>query len=153
VRHVGERLEPEAGQSELDRRHAREVLRVRRREPQERAAGDVLGQQVHGPEPEGVDQPVQVLGRDGAGERVVGDGRVAEPAQVDGDDPVAVGQQRDEAVEGPPRLGEAVDEQDGRPPGPGGDVVQGRTADVGDVVADVGDGGAGGLDGHEDLRV
>jgi len=91
---------------------------------------------VHRPDVEVGDQLVQVLGR---GRAVVPAGpvvRVAEAAQVDGEDPVVRREQRDEPVEGPPGLGEAVDQQDRRSAGARGDVVQLGSVGLGAVVGD-----------------
>lgn len=52
-----------------------------------------------------LDQKVQVLGRGGAVVLARPVAGVAEAAQIDGEDPVALGEQRDELVEGPPGLG------------------------------------------------
>src|SRR5690606_354718 len=96
------------------------------------------------------DESVQILGGVGAGETVLGGGGVTEAAEVDGEHAMIGGEQRDHTVEGPPGLRESVHEQDGGAAGSGGDVVQARSVDFGDVVSDLGDGGAGrGDDGHD----
>src|ERR1700728_2839524 len=85
---------------------------------------------------------MQVLGRGLAvvvARRGVG---VTEAAQVHGEDLVTGGEQGDELAEGPPGLGEPVDQQDRGPGGPGGSVVQGRPVDLGAVVGDPGAGEA-----------
>src|SRR6266581_4884245 len=58
------------------------------------------------------------------------------------------GEQGDELAEGPPGLGEPVDQQDRVSGGPCGDVVQGRSVDVGAVVGDPRHGGTGWCGGH-----
>jgi hypothetical protein len=72
---------------------------------------------------------------------VAGGGGVAEAAQVDGEHPVALGEQRDQFVEDPPGLREAVHQQHGRPGPACADVVQFGAVDGGAVVVDAGDGG------------
>ena len=79
---------------------------------------------------------MQVLGRGGAAVVIPVDPGVAEPAQVDGEDAVPPGEQRDEPAEGPPGLGEAVDKQDRRSRQAGGDVVELGAVDFGGVVRD-----------------
>ena len=114
VRDVGEAFETEAGQAHLDGGEAADVLGVRAGEPEDGGAADVLAGEVHGADAEVLDELVQVFGRGGAVVVGVCGAGVAEAAQVDGEDPVAGGQQRDELVEGPPALREPVDEQDRR---------------------------------------
>src|SRR5580692_2340068 len=94
---------------------------------------------------------MQVLGR-GLAVVVAWRGvRVTEAAQVHGEDPVAGGEQGDELAEGPPGLGEAVDQQDRGSGGPGGSVMQGRSVDVGAVVGGPRDGGDRWCGGHVSL--
>src|SRR5205823_5386957 len=139
---VGPCLDAESGQSRLDGGEAEYVLRVGGGQPEDRRPADVLPSQVDRAEAEVLDQPVQVLGR-GLAVVIVRRGvGVTEATQVHGDDPVAGGEQGDELAEGPPGLGEPVDQQDRGPGGPGSGVVQGRSIDVGAVVGDLGDGEA-----------
>jgi hypothetical protein len=71
-----------------------------------------------GPTPSCFDEKVQVLGRGLAVVLAWLVAGVAEAAQVDGEDTVAGGEQRDELAEGPPGLGKPVDQQDRRSAGP-----------------------------------
>jgi hypothetical protein len=68
---------------------------------------------------------------------------VAEAGEVDGDDAVLWGDQRDELVKRPPALRKPVNEQDRVAIGAGGDVVHAPPVERGAVVGDFGDRGAG----------
>jgi hypothetical protein len=81
-------------------------------QPEDGRAADVLAGEVDRTEAEPLDQLVQVFGRGRAVVRAGSGVRVAEAAQVDGDDAVAGREQGHQLVEGPPGLGEAVDQQD-----------------------------------------
>ena len=84
------------------------------------------------------DQKVQVLGR---GLAVVGAWsvvRVTEPAQIHCIDTVAGGEQRDELAEGPPRLGEPMDQQNWSSFSARRHVVQLSPVDLGVMVRDPG---------------
>ena len=127
---VGQHLQAEPGQAHLDGGEAEHVLRMRNREAEDRRPADVLPCQVDRPDPELPDEKVQVLGRRRAAELARLVAGVTEAAQVDGEDPVAGREQRDELPEGPPGLGKPVDQQNRRSAGPRRDVVQPGPVDL-----------------------
>jgi hypothetical protein len=149
---VGEGLEPVAGQGRLDRDEAADFIGVRGGEAEPRAAADVLAGEVDRAGAEVPHQVVHVLGGGGVVVAAVGGAGVTEPAQVHGEDPVRLRQQRDQLAEGPPGLRPPVGEQDRGAAGAGAHVVEPGSVDVGQVVGDAWDGRAGWRDGgHERL--
>lgn len=148
VRDVGEPLQPEARERCLDGGEAAYAVGVVGGEPERADAADVLAGEVDRPQVEVVDQRAQAGGHRGAGVVVQVGAGVAEAGEVDGEDPVLGREQRDQLVERPPRLGEAVDEQDRGAVSAGADPVQVGAAQPGVVVGHRGDGGAEGGRGH-----
>jgi hypothetical protein len=108
---------------------------------------------VNGAKVECFDQQVQIFG---GGLAVVGTGpvvRITEAAQIHREHAVADGEQRDEPAEGPPRFGEAMNQQDGRALGSRCHVVQLGPVDFGVVVRDSRQGGLLCCSGHLNLLV
>lgn len=96
VVHVGKSLESETGQGRLDSGEADDVLGVRCREAEACAATDVLAKDVNGARADVLDEMVQVLGCDHLAVLGVGVAGVAEPAEVEGEDPVSPREQRNQ---------------------------------------------------------
>src|SRR6202030_1602042 len=97
---------------------------------------DVLPSQVNRSDVELVDEKVQVFGRYLAVVRARFVRRVAEAAQIDGEDAVSRREQRDELSKGPPGLGKAVDQKDRRAVLPGSYVVKVGAVNFRVVVGD-----------------
>jgi hypothetical protein len=149
VSDVRQALQAEAGEAHLDGSETAHLLRMGDGETEDGRSADVLPSQVNRSDVELVDEKVQVFGRHLAVVRTRFVRRVAEAAQIDGEDAVSRREQRDELSKGPPGLGKAVDQKDRRAALPGSYVVKVGAVNFRVVVGDACDGGGGGLDALE----
>ena len=107
-----------------------DLLRVFRRGEERDAAAERVADEVGLLEPEVVDEGRDVVGHEPDVDRPIDVGGAAVPLEVDRDDLVALGQRREDRPEHLARAEPAV-EQDQRPPGPVGLVVEVDAVDLG----------------------